>query len=320
MWFTRKPRPGSSVSGAHLSIDQKIDKVLTEVGEGLIRIDWRVVCASRAGERLSLSPGASEEFVGAREFEPDDDPRQILASATARTGGRPVYVKVCQPPMVAELELFADVNRTLNFGHSRENKLWLAARCAATTILSANQTQDLLGFAAYANMTVVRRIPQTHPDNLVRPVVGAILEPPYSKGNLDCGLGVALKTLAGPNKKEVIIISDFLNFTPEQRELLKMAAVTHSIKAVVVQDKRERYLPEVYGPLKVFDLTSGKQKTWWLKRKTRKQYTQEFEEHEARLLSYFAENGIRYAVVNTDEGHESTTNVLRLLLTPTAGY
>lgn len=264
------------------------------------------------------------EFFQARQFFwGSDDPRTLLGRAAARSGGETLYCRVNKPETQTTVFLLGDISRTLDFGFSRESKLWLLARSAVTVCFSLKESQDLVQPLLYANNDIAWRTPRpVSPMFVTRKLASLVLNPVYSTGRMESGLIAALERVPNRTRSEVVILSDFLNLTPEQADALAQKAKRHSIRALVIQDARERYLPEspwwwpLPAPLRVFDLTSGRQYTWWLTQRNRAQYTREFEEHETKLFDWFKKSNIRYQVVNTNEGHEATKKVVKLLGMP----
>lgn len=302
-------------------LNERIDNVLREAGEGFVEIGFRSR-SYRTGARRTVFTGPSGDFYKTEEYVPGEhDPRQIMARASACTGGRNKYVKVCRPDAQSTVYVVADINRTLDFGHSRESKLWLMARCAATICLSLKETQDLVRGGLYANESLVYTMPRAMvPTMAVREMVGGILNPVHSTGKLDSGLEDALRIVPPTGSRELVVLSDFLNVTASQFEALSDISKRNSVRAIVIQDLRERVLPQgsrfIPTRLNVFDLSSGKMESWWLNERNRQRYTREFEEHEAKLRLFFEENNIRYEMVSTDEGMESISKVIGLLASP----
>lgn len=304
-------------------LQRRIDQVIREAGEGYVEVGPRSR-TSRTGARRTIFTGAGFEFYQARQFFwGTDDPRTLLSRAAARTGGETLYCRINKPETQTTVYLLGDISRTLDFGFSRESKLFLLARAAVTTLFSLKETQDLVLPLLYANNDVVWRTPKAvSPLYLTRKLAGLVLDPVYSSGKLESGLIKALEGVPARTRSEIVILSDFLNLTPEQSDALAKAAKRHSVRALVIQDERERHLPQTPAwwpfpaPLRVFDLTTGRQYSWWLTNRNRAQYTREFEEHEQRLFAFFKKTGIRHEVLNTNQGHEATKKVLKLLSLP----
>lgn len=315
--FLRRQKPDSPVEE---TLNERIDRVIAQAGEGFIDIGFRSR-QFRTGMRRTVTTAPEGEFFQAVEYIPGEhDPKSIMARATMATGGQTIYSKVCRPESQSTVYLLADINHTLNFGHSRESKLELMARCAASVCLSLKETQDLVRAALYANEHIVFRMYRAMtPAVAVRVILQHILQPVYSTGELSSGLEEAIQLLPGRGQSDIILLSDFLNVTEAQYKQLAELAFRNNLRCVVIQDHRERELPEagwLPSPLKVFDVNTGRQVTWWLTRANRERYAREFREHEENLKRFFEQNGISYEIVSTNEGHESIAKVLRLLASP----
>jgi uncharacterized protein (DUF58 family) len=319
--FSRLNRDaGNSDSGPPLDVDARVDDILRQSGEGFVAIGFRSR-SYRTGSRRTIFTGPAGDFYKTAEYVPGEhEQRQIMPRATAKTGGRQKIVKICRPDAQTTVYMLADINRTLDFGHSRESKLELMARCAATVCLSLKETQDLVKAALYANESVAYSMSRAMvPTMAVRRIIREIIDPVHSTGKLSSGLEEAVRIVPAAGQREVVILSDFLNFTENQYQVLADLARLNNVRAVVIQDIRERELPNpgsfIPRPLKVFDMTTGRQVTWWLTDANRRKYTAEFERHEAGLKKFFEDNGIRYEFVRTDDT-ESVPQVIGLLSSP----
>lgn len=316
----------SAASVLQASLDAKleddVERVHREAGQGFVEVAPRSR-TGKTGSRRTVFSGMDGEFLQSRQFNwGQDDPRTIMSRAAARTGGDPLFCKVTRPETQTQVYMLGDISRTLDFGASRESKLWLMARGAVTVCLSLKESQDYIVPVLYANNSIAYTLPRAvAPAHVSRVIARKILDPVNSTGREASGLISALRRLP-PRRSEVVILSDFLNLTEEEKAALTHAARRHCLRVLVIQDDRERVLPAPPSwwplpvPLHVFDLTTGARKKWWLTQKNRAQYTREFEAHEQRLFAFFARVGIRHEVVNTNEGVEGTRKMLKLLALP----
>lgn len=308
---------------ARLELERRVQQVHKEAGEGYVAVGPRSR-SPRNAERKSQFTGDGFDFYQVTEYDPDQhDAKQIMWRQSAAMPDDMLLARVNRPETQVTVYAAFDLSRTLDFGWSRESKLWLMARSAATMCYSLKSTQDLVLPMMYANNAVdwlARRA--VSPLNVSHHLVSNILEPPYSDGRQDSGMIQMLKSIPRRGRCEIIIMSDFLNLTPEQQEALTQAAKKNSVRCVVIQDDRERYLPEspawwpFPSPLRVFDLTSGQQYVWWTTRGNREKYTQAFTDHEKRLQAFFKSANILYKFVNTNEGQKATQKVIELLSFP----
>lgn len=307
--------------GARQSLEDRIDAILEQAGDGFYEVGFRSR-SYRTGARKTIYTGPTGDFYKTAEYvRGEHDRRQIMARASAKTGGRKKIVKVCRPEAQTTVYVLGDINRTLDFGSSRESKLELMARCCATICLSLDETKDLVRASLYANRSVVYQMIRAQmPMMAVRELIENIIEPVTSNPKLDSGFAEAIQIVPAQGQNEVVILSDFLNFTDAHYKALAELSLINNVRAIVIQDLRERELPAgsrfIPTPLKVFDMNTGRQVTWWLTESNRRKYTAEFEQHEAALFQFFAANNITYEAVRTDEGEVSDLKVIGLLSSP----
>lgn len=307
--------------GSRQTLEGRIDAILEKAGDGFFEVGFRSR-SYRTGARRTIYTGPSGDFYKTAEYvRGEHDRRQIMARASAKTGGRHKIVKVCRPEAQTTVYVLGDINRTLDFGSSRESKLELMARCAATICLSLDETKDLVRASLYANQHVVYQMLRAQmPMMAVRELIENIIEPVSSNPKLDSGFDEACQIVPAQGQNEVVILSDFLNFTDAHYKALAELSLINNVRAIVIQDMRERELPAgsrwIPTPLKVFDMNTGRQVTWWLTEANRRKYTAEFEQHEAALFQFFASNNITYEAVRTDEGEAADLKVIGLLSSP----
>lgn len=308
--FFKPTKPAADPEKLH---EQNIDRVLNEVADGMHNVRWDVVRAMRAGDKLLRTGGAGIEFRQLRSYVPgQDELKMVHARQTAKRSGAEGdwVVRENRPEVITTDYLLMDVAPTHDFGNLRESKLWLCARAGATAALATQGCGDLLGFVAYADNEVVRYMRPSPPRRIIRDVVGTIIEPPYATGDLSSGLEDAFAKVPH-TRSSVVWITDCLNLTDEQKDVVAQAAGRHRILAVVPQDLREWMLPapQWWWPfpyrLKVFDLTTHRRYTFSCTRRNRELYTQEFLRHTEELESFFNSVGVKYAIVRTE--HEVET-------------
>jgi hypothetical protein len=323
MFFNRGGETRSQ-RAARLDLERRVTEVHKQAGEGFMAVGPRSRSPLNA-ERKSAFTGDGFDFYQPTEYDPEvHDARKIMwAKSASLADDDMLLARVTRPETQITVYAGIDLSRTHDFGSSRESKLWLMARSVATMCYSLKGTQDLILPLMYANNSVERLTPKSvSPLNISRRLVADILEPPYSDGSQDSGMIQMLNSIPRRGRCEIVLFSDFLNMTPEQQELLRRVARRNSVRACVIQDDRERHLPEspvwwpFPSPLRVFDLTSGKQYVWWTTQGNRDKYTAAFNAHEKRLKEFFKSAGIQHQFVNTNEGHKATYKVIELLAFP----
>jgi uncharacterized protein (DUF58 family) len=293
---------------AEQKLEQDVDRVLDEVAEGMHNVRWDVLRSLRAGEKLLQTGGSGIEFRQLRSFvQGQDEIKMLHARQTAKRGGEhgDWVVRENRPEVISIDYLLMDVAPTHDFGNLRESKLWLCARAGATAALSTEAAGDLLGFVAYADNEIVRHIQPRSPRRILRDIIGNIIEPPYASGDVASGLEDAFSKLPR-QRTSVVWITDCLNLTDKQKDLVAEAAGRHRLLAVVPQDLREWKLPEPrwWWPfpyrLKVFDLTTHRRYSFYCNKRNRDLYTQEFQRHTEELVRFFDQVGVRHAIVHTE--------------------
>ncbi len=310
-------------------LEARIDRVLSRASEGAVEVGFRSRMF-KTGVRKSVFNGVEGEFVQAKQFTwGSDDPRTILSRATMRSAGETIYCRVNRPDTKTCVYVLADIGRTHDFGHHGESKQELLARAFACVCMSVKDSHDVIKAAlfGFADGEKVFRMPRAQdPFRIVRKLVGDILEPDLSltQDVQMGGFAAALEILSERGQQDVIILSDFLSMTQEHEKLLADVARNNCVRAVVVQDLRERQLPEgprwlpLPVPIDVFDLSTGARRKWWLTNNNRRRYTQAFEEHEARLHRFFQAHGVSFETIGTESGAEANKSVLGLLACPTS--
>lgn len=289
-------------------LEQDVDRVLDEIAEGMHNVRWDVLRSLRSGEKLLQTGGSGIEFRQLRGFvQGQDEIKMLHARQTAKRGGEygDWVVRENRPEVISIDYLLMDVAPTHDFGNLRESKLWLCARAGATAAQSTQAAGDLLGFVAYADNEIVRHIQPRPPQRILRDIIGNILEPPYASGDVSSGLEDAFSKLPR-QRTSVVWITDCLNLTEKQKELVAETAGRHRLLAVVPQDLREWKLPEPrwWWPfpyrLKVFDLTTHQRYSFYCNKRNRELYTEEFMRHTEELKRFFDQVGVRYAIVHTE--------------------
>lgn len=287
--------------------------ILRKVVSCPIPIRWRSrTVMPGGGERRSKSRGSSGYDVMARvEYEPGDDPRDIDWAATAQTGGQTMLVTQYLEPRDINVFVLVDVKKTMNFGTARATKRTLAAELTGSVIKSAGKTQDRVGFIAYAEKRLLKMRKPENAKRSLYPCITDVIETESAGDGEGRGLVKSLRSLPG-HRALVFIVSDFLDLTEDEKAALKRAALIHDIVCVVVQDRRERELPDGWGPYTLADMRTGKRKTIWLSRKSRDEYAANFQRHHDALLAALKAAHCESAVFSTEEGDAALPKMMLL--------
>jgi len=294
---------------------KEVREILRRVVYGSIALRWKSSQSMPgAGERRSHFQGCRHDFDGLDEYAPGDDPRSIGWNATARTGGLAILRSVYMEPRDIKVFVLTDVGRSMDFGTTRATKRHLAAEMVGSIIKAAEETHDRVGFMAYSPNQVEKYIPTRSAQRMFLPALVSTIEGRDTRGHSGSGLTKSLSLLP-QTRSLVYVVSDFLHLSERDRSALRRAALRHDLVCVMVQDKRERELPPVWGFYTLTDLGTGDRKTLFLTKKKREEFAASFRRHEQELLSFFRKSHCRWFTVSTEEGDSAIPRVLRLFAT-----
>ena len=294
---------------------QLIQQVLSRVISTPIPIRWRSSqVMAGGGDRRSFSKGSNGYDIQARvEYEPGDDPRDIDWAATAQTGGQSMYITQYMEPRDLKVFVLVDVNPSMDFGTHRTSKRILSAELAGSIVKSAQETHDQVGYITYGKDRIVSSRRPMSASRALFPVIASTIEDEGTARGEDQSSGL-LKALGSlPRKRSLVyLLSDFLSLTDDEKRALKRASVLHDVVLVVVQDKRERELPDGWGLYTLADLSTGARRSVWLSRRTRAQFAERSQSRQAELIAFIESIHCQYAVFSTEEGREALNKVMRL--------
>lgn len=265
------------------------------------------------GERKSRIRGSNGyEIMSRVEYEPGDDPRDIDWSATAQTGGQTIIVRQEAEAREIDVYVLADLSPTMNFGTTRTTKRGLSAELAGSIVRSAGKTMDRVGLIAYTQHGVVLKRKPTGAARALYPIVADIITA-QPEGEKTAGSGLIRSLVSLPRQRSLVfVISDFLSLSTQEKSALKHAANRHDVICVVVQDPRERELPDGWRPIRLVDLGTAKSKTVWLSNASRAAYAANFERHQSTLLAALKAAHCESAVFSTEEGMQALHNIMIL--------
>jgi len=292
----------------------EVREIMRRVVRKAIPVTWRSSERMGSGERKSLYRGKGDDFDGSAEYMPGDDTRDIDWQAYAMSDGNELLINVYRQTSDIRSYVLVDVSPSMNFGTARVTKRSLAAELATSCVASLDKTKDRIGIMAFSANGVERVVkPQIASLRTMFLTAATVLGTEQTAG-AGSGLAKAIKRL--PKSRSLIfIVSDFMNTSAEDWMALRRAASHHDIVAMVVQDIRERELPDVswgWGPLGWFtgmlgcfytlqDWT-GARRTIWVNRRTRAQYAANFRAHQATVIANLKTARCRSVVLSTEEG------------------
>jgi uncharacterized protein (DUF58 family) len=209
-----------------------------------------------SGEYESVFKGRGVEFAEVREYQPGDDVRAIDWNVTARRGIP--YVKQFAEERELTVILAVDGSASTRFGTQGALKRERAAEVAAVLGLAASRNNDRAGallFAEGIDLYVPPKKGKTHVLRLVRDILS--FDPP-ARGT-DLAGAIRFLTRVLHRRSVVFLLSDFLDEGFEKP--LAALAVRHDVVALVLEDRRDRELPDI-GLIEAVEPETGERR--WL--------------------------------------------------------
>ena len=200
----------------------------------------RLVDEKLAGQYHSVFKGRGMEFAEVRLYQPGDEVRTIDWNVTARTGVP--HVKRYAEERELTVMLLVDASASTRFGSVRQLKSALAAELGALFAFSAITNNDKVGLVMFTDRIELAVPPRKGTRHVLRVIREVLSLQPAGRGT---DLAAALEHLEKVTKRRsvVFVLSDFLDAGAERA--LKIAARRHDVIAVVLDDPRERELPDV---------------------------------------------------------------------------
>jgi uncharacterized protein (DUF58 family) len=219
----------------------------------------RMVNDSLAGEYHSVFKGRGMDFDEVREYSPGDEVRTIDWNVTARAG-RP-FVKKFTEERELTIQLLVDISASGNFGSAAMAKRDVAAELASVLAFSAIRNNDKVGLLLYTDRIERYLPPKKGRRHVLRVVRDILYHTPEGRGTDTVkALDVANHVLH--RRAIVFLISDFqapgdpVRVRDELRRAMRQTNRRHDLVAVLIEDPREKELPNV-GVLALEDAETG---------------------------------------------------------------
>ena len=193
-----------------------------------------------AGQYQSVFKGRGMEFAEVRLYQPGDEVRTIDWNVTARTGIP--HVKRYAEERELTVMLLVDASASTRFGSVKQLKSALAAELGALFAFSAITNNDKVGLVMFTDRIELAVPPRKGTRHVLRVIREVLSLRPAGHGT---NLAAALEHLqmVSTRRSVVFVLSDFLDASAERA--LRIAARRHDVIAVVLDDPRERELPDV---------------------------------------------------------------------------
>ena len=256
-----------------------------------------------SGEYHTSFKGKGMTFSEVRPYQYGDDIRSIDWNVTARYNE--AHVKVFEEERELTMMLIVDVSGSENFGTKNSFKKDIVTEIAATMAFSATQNNDKIGLMLFSNQIELYIPPKKGRSHVLR-IIRELIEFKPESNKTD--VSMALKFLAGTQKKKAIVflISDFIS--DEYEHTLKIASKKHDITGIRVYDIREEKMPDI-GMVEMLDSETGKVE---LINTGSKNVRMNYEKYYAQKVKYFKETFSKSGsgIVNTRVDENYVTKLL----------
>lgn len=275
--------------------------VPTEILRKVRRIEFRtrrLVNSVFAGEYHSVFRGHGMAFAEVRDYQPGDDVRTIDWNVTARMGHP--YVKVFDEERELTVMLMVDASASGDFGTVRQMKGEIAVEICALLAFSAIQNNDRVGLIIFTDDVEVFIPPKKGRKHVLRVIRELLYFRPSRRGT---NVAAALDYLnrVTTRRSVVFLVSDLMDEGYEKS--LRVAGRRHDVVPVVVQDPRERHLPDI-GLVLLEDAETGEEilvDTSDIV--ARSAFAKSAEEADERRRKVFGQMGLDVVEVSTEESY-----------------
>jgi len=215
----------------------------------------RLVTDVLAGQYHSAFKGRGMEFEEVRPYLVGDDVRTIDWNVSARLGDP--HVKLFREERELTVMLAVDLSASQSFGSRVELKRELVAEIAGTLAFSAIRNNDKVGLLAFTDRIELLVPPRKGPRHVLRIIRELLALEPTGTGT---DLAAAMDELRRIFRRRgvLFLVSDFLaeGWEPSFRTLRRR----HDLIPIVVEDARERELPDV-GLVELTDAETARRVT-----------------------------------------------------------
>lgn len=213
----------------------------------------RLVDTVFAGEYHSVFKGQGMAFAEVREYQTGDDIRTIDWNVTARMGHP--FVKVFDEERELTAMLMVDASASGDFGTAEQMKGEIGVEICALLAFLAIQNNDRVGLVIFTDEVEAFIPPKKGRKHVLRTIRELLYFRPSRRGtNIEGALDYLNRVTT--RKSVVFMVSDFL--ADGYEAALRVAARRHDLVAVVLEDPRERALPEV-GIVELEDAETGEE-------------------------------------------------------------
>ena len=258
----------------------------------------RLVNTLFAGEYHSVFKGRGMEFDEVREYDPQDDIRDIDWNVTARMGHP--YTKKFVEERELTVIFLVDASSSGQYGTRGKTKAELIAEIAALLAFSAVKNNDRVGLIIFSDR-IEKYIPPKKGRFHVLRVVREILT--FHPKHRATDINVALKTLNDvvTKRSTVFLFSDFIDENYEK--LLKITHKKHDVVAVVVEDPSEKEFPSLRSPVELEDAETGERFVLGTPKNFKKRFHEQWEKRKDDRDKVFASVGLDRIEIETGKNY-----------------
>lgn len=210
-----------------------------------------------AGGYRSIFKGRGIEFAGIREYSRGDEYRSIDWRVTARTGD--LHVREHIEERELQMAVALDLSASMSFGTGSREKRETAVEFAAAMAMAADRNNDRVGICLFTDR-VEKFVPpakgRTHVLRLIRDLMYTL---PENKAS-DARPALAFLNHSLRRRSIVFLVTDGISLPAMEREL-RITAARHDLILVLVEDQRERAMPDV-GLIELEDPETGEEMIW----------------------------------------------------------
>ena len=254
----------------------------------------RLVNTLFAGEYHSVFKGRGMEFDEVREYDPQDDIRDIDWNVTARMGHP--YTKKFVEERELTVIFLVDASFSGQYGTKGKTKAELIAEMGALLAFSAVKNNDRVGLIIFSDQ-VEKYVPPKKGRFHVLRVVREILT--FRPKHRATNIRVALKTLNDVVTKHatVFLFSDFMD--DDYKTLLKISNKKHDVIAVVVEDPTEKEFPALHSMVELEDAETGERFVLGGAKNFQKRFHEEWERRKEERDKIFTSVGLDRIEIET---------------------
>ena len=247
----------------------------------------RLVNTIFAGEYHSVFKGRGMEFDEVREYDLQDDIRDIDWNVTARMGAP--YTKKFVEERELTVMLLVDLSSSGQYGTRGKTKSEIIAEICALLAFSAIKNNDRVGLIVFTDQ-VEKFIPPKKGRLHVLRVVREILSfnPKHKHTDINCALKLLNDVVT--KRSTVFLISDFISDNYEK--LLKISHKKHDVISIIVEDPTEKSFPAAAGSILLEDAETGEEFSLGLGKRFRERYQKAWVERKADREKVFSAVGL----------------------------